>query len=76
MAKPLEIKEFAERVERLCDFLLARLSDESMRDGSHDVAVIEQLKQDAADIQFNRFSPTMMALNGLDDHMRGMKKES
>lgn len=76
MREPLNIKEFAERVERMCDFFLGRLSDEDSRDGSHDIAVIEKLKQDAADIQFNRFSPTTMALQGLDAHMRGTTKES
>jgi hypothetical protein len=65
--KNLNIKDFAERVERLCDFLLRNLE----LDGSADVVVIQRLKEEAADIQFKDSS-----VQGLDDFMRGISPKS
>lgn len=72
MVKDLDIKDFAKRVERLCDFLLDKLSDESGRDGSNDVKVIEDLKEDAADIQSDRVPLVSQTFSGLDSYMRGL----
>lgn len=64
-----DIKDFAERVERVCDFFLAKIE----RDGSHDVRVIEDLKNDALHIQSSR-NPLNL-VTGLDDFMRGMPEK-
>ncbi len=68
MKTQIEIKEFAERVERVCDFLLSKMEK---RDGSDDLKVIEDLKEDAADIQFNKAVVISETLNGLSDFMKG-----
>jgi hypothetical protein len=70
--KSVEIREFAQRVERLCDFLLAQVDTE--QSGSQDVLPIKDLKEDAADIQFNRADITNF--DGLDAYMKGLDKES
>lgn len=76
MSRDLNIKEFAERVERLCDYILSRLSAEQARSGSKDVMVLERMKEDAADIQFDRVSLTENTLLGLYDHMFGVSEET
>jgi hypothetical protein len=68
----VEIREFAQRVERLCDFLLNQVDAENS--GKPDVLVIKDLREDAADIQFNRVDITKF--DGLDDFMKGLDKES
>lgn len=65
MSDLVDIVEFAERVERVCDFLL----DKVPKDGSADVLLLQQLKEDAANIQFQRVHPSL--LEGLDKHVRG-----
>lgn len=72
MTVNLDIMEFAERVELFCDFFLTKLSNENSRDGSDDIKVIEKLKQDAADLQFDRISQTSTTITGLDTYMRGI----
>jgi hypothetical protein len=67
MTKYVNITKFAERVERLCDFLLNKVED---RSGSEDLKVIEDLKQDAADIQFNRSG--VGTIEGIHDYMHGI----
>ena len=67
----IEIKEFAQRVERLCDFFLSRVSEETGRNGSNDQKVIEDLKEDAADIQCDRVQVKSETLDGLYDYMHG-----
>jgi hypothetical protein len=64
MSKTIDVKEFAKRVERLCEFLLDRVE----RDGNKDVVEIQKIKEDAADLQAgdNEFT-----FEGLSDHMRG-----
>lgn len=66
--KKIEIKEFARRVEHLCDFFLSN----SEADGSKDRRVIEDLKEDAADIQFNQAEIAFGAFKGLDEYMKGI----
>lgn len=69
MARKLELKEFAKRVEHVCDFFLSK----SEADGSSDRKVLEDLKEDAADIQFDQIEiETSGAYNGLDDYMKGI----
>lgn len=66
--KDIDIKKFAERVERLCDFLLTK----TKRDGSDDVKIIEDLASDAANLQH----PQTLNINGLNDYMNGVPNES
>lgn len=61
MSTAKEVEEFARRVERLCDFLLDKLPEGEDRD------VLQKLKEEAADIQFNHSE----VLEGLDKYMRG-----
>ena len=66
--KKIEIKDFAKRVEHVCDFFLSK----SEADGSNDRKVLEDLKEDAADIQFNQAEIDSGAYIGLDDYVRGI----
>lgn len=63
MSSSVDIEEFAERVERICDFFL----DKTVRDGTADVTVLQKLKEDAVKIQ----STNMSFIDGLDNYMRG-----
>lgn len=72
MPKNLDIKEFAERVEQFCNFFLTKLSNENSRDGSPDIKVIEQLREDAASIQTDDIKQTSSVLTGLDSYMTGL----
>lgn len=67
----IDIKEFSERVERVCDFFLSKVSNQKERNGSNDLKVIEDLKEDAADLQTDRASVASEAIEGLYDYMRG-----
>jgi hypothetical protein len=66
-AKKIQIKEFAQRVERLCDFLLAQVKDNE-ESGSDDLLVIKSLKEDAANLQFDQ----LRTFDGLDNFMKGL----
>ena len=66
--KKIEIKDFAKRVEHVCDFFLSK----SEADGSNDRKVLEDLKEDAADIQFDQAEINSGAYIGLDDYVRGI----
>ena len=68
MSTPVDIGEFATTVERVCDFLL----DKVKKDGSSDVLIIQQLKEDAANLQVEY--PNANVLDGLESHMRGLKE--
>lgn len=68
----IELKEFARRVERLCDYFIARAHEEIGRDGSKDLKILEDLKEDAADIQFDRTTITSETLDGLYDYMNSV----
>lgn len=71
----VDIVDFARRVERLCDFLLDKVSKENSRDGSDDIMEIEKLKDIAADLQFDEFSQTASTLSGLHSYMKGVPVE-
>jgi hypothetical protein len=62
-----DLRDFAQRVERLCDFILNQLP----KDGTPDVLVIQTLKEDAADIQHVSFNPMDVAVSGLYRYMKG-----
>lgn len=61
-----DLRDFAERVERLCQFLLTKTNQTEMN--SDDVAVIRKLKEDAADFQNVRIDAFY---HGLDNYLRG-----
>ena len=69
MSRKIDLKEFARRVEHVCDFFLSRTD----ADGSGDRRVLEDLKNDAADIQFDQGILEKGPFVGLDDYMRGIK---
>lgn len=73
--REVDIKEFARDVERLCDFFLSKVSQEEGRDGSDDLKVIEDLKEIAADIQFDKIRVTSETLDGLSAYMKGAVTE-
>lgn len=61
------IREFAEQVERLCDFLLGGVE----KDGSEDVVILQKLKQDATDLQLITRNSNV-SIEGLSNHLKGM----
>lgn len=67
MPKEVNISEFAERVERLCNFFI----DQAKRDGSDDIKVIQELKEDAANLQFSKEQRVTETLDGLAAYMKG-----
>ena len=73
--RKLEIKEFARRVERMCDFLLSKVSEEEKRNDSPDLKVLDELKEEAADIQFY-YAETSESLKGFSDYMSGLDSVS
>lgn len=75
MSRQVDIEQFAERVERLCDFFLFKISEESGRTGSEDLKIIEDLKLDASDLQFNQGKRVTQTLNGLYNYMNGVPNE-
>jgi hypothetical protein len=70
MTKKVDIKEFAERVERLCEFLLAKVD----KDGSADVVTLQKLKEEATDIQVNNTNVVSESIAGLSEYMKGVNK--
>jgi hypothetical protein len=62
-----DITEFAERVERMCEFILEGVE----KDGSEDVVIIQKLKKDAADLQFIKKNANV-SIEGLDAYIRGL----
>ncbi|MFL5659854.1 MAG: hypothetical protein ACJ8BW_00715 [Ktedonobacteraceae bacterium] len=70
MTKKVDIKEFAERVERLCEFLLAKME----KDGSDDVVTLQDLQDAAADIQSNNTNVVSESIAGLSEYMKGVNK--
>jgi hypothetical protein len=67
----VDIKEFARDVERLCDFLIDKLKQSGTRDDSEDIKVIDNLKNIAADIQFDKVNVVTETLSGLSAYMKG-----
>lgn len=72
--KEIEITDFARRVERLCDFLLSQVKG-TEESGSDDIGVIKELKEDAANLQFNNVALVSNTVKGLDTFMKGLDKE-
>jgi len=68
MTKTVDITEFAIRVERLCDFLLAKME----KNGSSDFMTLQNLKDDAADIQTKKTNVVSEAVEGLSEYMKGV----
>ena len=67
--KKVDVVEFARRVERLCDFLLEKISDTSEMHESDDLRVIQDIKTDAADLQFEGVN--LDVIGGLEKFMKG-----
>ncbi len=69
MASPQveDIRTFAERTERLCDFILLGME----KNGSEDVVVIQKLKDDAADLQHITRNANI-SIEGLSEFMKGV----
>ena len=67
----VDVKGFAERVERLCDFLLDKVN----LDGSDDVLELQDLKQDAANIQFSTGNKNV-SIDGLHSYIHGHPQKS
>jgi hypothetical protein len=53
----------------MCDYFLSKVE---IKDESHDQKVIEDLKEDAANIHMGRVPLGNQFLTGLDSFMRGM----
>jgi hypothetical protein len=70
-SKQIDIKDFAIRVERLCEFILDQLDEKT---GSPEQILIQELREDAANIQFSPRLHGDISLSGLDDHIRGIFK--
>lgn len=70
MTKKTDIKEFASRVERLCEFLLAKME----KNGSSDVVELQNLQDEAADIQANNTNVVSESIAGLSEYMKGVNK--
>ena len=71
MSKVIDVKDFAQRVERLCDFFIDKAKDEPGHGETHDLKVIKDLREVAVDIQFERTIIGSQTLFGLDNYMRG-----
>lgn len=72
MPETPNIKRFAEQVERLCDFLVDRISEETGRNGSEDLKIIEQIREDAANLQFKGSGIASETIHGLADYISGI----
>lgn len=72
MNKSVDIQEFARRVEGLCDFLLSKIE---IKDGSDDVRLIQDIKEDAADLQHSELESGYAAITGLHNFMKGLPNE-
>jgi hypothetical protein len=68
MTRSVNINDFAARVERLCDFLLSRIYEETGRTGSDEQKILEDLREEAVKIQVNG-APVKETLEGLKDFM-------
>lgn len=51
------------KVERLCDYFIAILE----KDGSDDIRALQELKDEAADLQFAK---SIVTIEGLSDYIR------
>ena len=66
--REIDIHDFARRVERVCDFLISQAE----RDGSDDIVVLQELKDEAADIHFGNTNTINLTIKGLSDYMKGV----
>lgn len=71
MSRNVDVSEFARRVERLCDYLLDKVRNEKGMDGSSDLRVIQNIKEDATDLALFHGAPVSANLEGLSDYMKG-----
>jgi hypothetical protein len=72
----VDVTEFARRTERLCDFLLVKMFDEEGRVGSTEQKILEDLKDDAVNLQMFGARMTVKSLDGLDEFMHGLPNAS
>lgn len=71
MTKKIDIKDFGRRVERLCDFIIAKIMSESLKaEDRPNLKVLQDLKEEAADIQFHNVLEFTETLDGLYDYMK------
>lgn len=59
-----EVKEFARKVERLCEWLTAKATH------SDDIDAVKRLSEDAADLQFADVDARTIAVEGIADVLR------
>lgn len=67
MPREVDINEFAQKVERLCDFLISKAT----KNGTDDIRVLQDLKEDAANLQFDKRTLAGEAIAGLSAFMKG-----
>ena len=65
MSSEVDLVEFCQKVERLCDYFLSKIP----RDGSNSVRILEDIKTDAQTIQDQ--TRKEISFQGLDAYMRG-----
>jgi hypothetical protein len=63
----MKVKEFAEKVERLCEFLLDRVPSSEEREE------VIKLKEAAGDLQFDSQHDNLF--EGLSNHIRGLPED-
>lgn len=70
--REINIQEFARKVERICDFVIAKMKNEGMDADSNDARVILDIKEEAADIHMGKAKITEELFTGLSDYMKGV----
>ena len=71
MADEINIQRFAERVERMCDFVIAKLTNEGIVPDERDKNALLKLKEEAADISTGKAKVTKDLFTGFADYMEG-----
>jgi hypothetical protein len=71
MADEVKIQDFAAKVERICDFVIAKLRNDGVSGDSADARVLLDLKEEAADIATGKTKITEEMFTGLADYMKG-----
>lgn len=69
--REINIQEFARDVERVCDFVIAKLKNQGKNVDTADAGVILDIKEKAADISTGRATITEDMFLGLADYMKG-----
>lgn len=67
----VNIQEFARDVERVCDFVIAKLRNQGANVDDADAKVILDIKEKAADIHTGKARITQDMFLGLADYMKG-----